>query len=188
MPRLMNPTHIRTAATLALAWGLLTAPESVLAQDVERRPWSELLIVVGHHVALSLPDGYVEGKALAVTRSALELDVEKTSNADAYPMGHATIARSSVSVIKLKRSDDRAPRVASQTIGQAAVMGGLFGALGSRNGLRGSLRGVGIQIGAATAGAAIGRRLDNRHVETLIRVEPEPGAKEVPREVAKLEK
>jgi hypothetical protein len=188
MPRLMNPAHIRTAATLVLALGLLTAPKPALAQDVERRPWSELLIIVGHNVSLSLPDGYVEGKTLAVTRNALELDVEKTSNADTYPMGRVSIARSSVSVIKLRRSDNRAPRVASQIIGQAAVMGGLFGALGSRNGLRGNLRGVGIQIGAATAGAAIGRRLDDRDVETLIRVVPEPDGAGVPREVAKLEK
>lgn len=173
MPRLMNPAHIRTAAALALVSSLLTAPRPAFAQDVERRPWSELVIVVGHSVALSLPDGYVEGRALAVTGDALELDVEKTSNTNAYPKGHVVIARSSVSVVKLRRSDNRAPRVASQTIGSAAVMGGLVG-LGSRNGLRGSLRAVGIQIGAATAGAAIGRRLDDRDVETLIRVVPEP--------------
>ena len=173
MPRLMNPAHIGTAATLVLALGLLTATKPALAQDVERRPWSELLIIVGHNVSLSLPEGYVEGKALAVTRNALELDVEKTSNADTYPRGRVSIARSSVSVIKLKRSDNRAPRVASQTIGQAAVIGGLFG-LGSRHGVRGSLRQAGVQIGAAAAGVAIGRRLDNRDVETLIRVVPEP--------------
>ena len=175
MPRFMNPARsIRMAATLVLAACLLTASELALAQGVERRPWSELVIVVGHNVALSLPDGYVEGKALAVTRDALEMDVQRTSNADTYPKGHATIPRPVVSVIRLRRSDNRAPRVASQTIGQAVVMGGLFG-LGSRNGLRGSLRGVGVQIGAAAAGAAIGRRLDNREVETLIRVAPESG-------------
>jgi hypothetical protein len=175
MPRLMIPNlDIRISTALVLAVGLLIAPDHALAQNVERRPWSELVVVVGHEIALSLPDGYVEGEALAVTDEGLEIDVAKTSNARVYPKGQTTIPRSRVSVIRLRKSDDRAPRVASATIGQAAIMGGLFG-LGSRGGLRTSLRGVGVQIGAAAAGAALGRRLDNRKVETLIRVVPEPG-------------
>lgn len=176
MPRLTIPfLDKRIAATLVLGLGLLVAPDHARAQNVERRPWSELVVVVGHNVALSLPDGYVEGEALAVTDEGLEVDVEKTSNARVYPKGHTTIPRSRVSVIRFRRSDNRAPRVASATVGQAAIMGGLFGGLGSRTGLRGSLRGVGVQIGAAAAGAAIGRRLDNRDTETLIRIVPEPG-------------
>jgi hypothetical protein len=174
MPRLTKPgRHITIAAVLA-ATSLVTLPEHARAQDVEHRPWSELVVVVGHNVALSLPDGYVEGRALAVTHEALVLDVEKTSDAAMYPKGHTNVPRTRVSVIRLRRSDDRAPRVASQVIGQAAIMGGLFG-LGSRSGIRGSLRGAGVQIGAATAGAVIGRRLDNRDIETVIRIVPEPG-------------
>jgi hypothetical protein len=161
------------AATLVLAAAICAAPDGVLAQDVETRPWSEILMVVGHDVALALPDGYVEGKALAVTPEALEMNVQKTSNADVYPKGHATIARSLVSVIRLRRSDGGAPRVATQTIGQAAVIAG-FAGLASRNPVRSSLRSAGVQIGASTLGVAIGRRLDDRDVETLIRIAPEP--------------
>jgi len=155
----------------AIIWG---APDLALAQDVEYRPWSEILIVVGRDIALSLPDGYVEGKATAVTTDALELDVQTTSNRDKYPKGHATIARSLVSVIRMRRADERAPRVASQTIGQAAVFGGLFG-LGARNGgVKGMVQGAGVTLGAATLGAALGRKLDDRKVETVIRIVAEP--------------
>ena len=173
MSRLMNRTyHSRTAALVvtAIIW---TAPDRALAQDVETRPWSEILIVVGRDIALSLPDGYVEGKATAVTADALELDVKATSNSDRYPKGHATIARSLVSVIRMRRGDGRAPRVAAQTIGAAAVFGGLAG-FGARTGVRGSLRNAGIQIGAAALGTAIGRKLDDREVETVIRIVAEP--------------
>ena len=177
MPRLMNPVRgNRPAAVFALMTGLAMAPKPTLAQDVEYRPWSELVVVVGHDVALSLPDGYVEGRAVAVTNDALEVDVDKTSHTGAYRKGLTTIPRARVSVIRLRRDDNRAPRVASQIVGQAAIMGGLFG-LGSRNGIRGNLRGVGVQLGAATAGAVIGRRLDNREVETVIRVVPDSGGK-----------
>jgi hypothetical protein len=160
------------AAVFALMTGLAMVPNPALAQDVEHRPWSELVVVVGHDVALSLPDGYVEGRAVAVTNEALEVDVDKTSSTGAYRKGLTTIPRARVSVIRLRKGDNRAPRVASQLVGQAAVMGGLFG-LVSRNGIRGDLRGVGVQLGAATAGAVIGRRLDNREVETVIRVVPD---------------
>ena len=176
MSRVMQPIASGCAVMLALT-AILTTPAQARAQDVERRPWSELVIVVGHHIGLSLPDGYVEGRALAVTQDALEVDVEKTSNAGAYSKGPTSIPRSRVSVIRLRQGDGRAPRVASQIIGQAAVVGGLFGALNPRSGgLGGSLRSAGVQIGAATAGAMIGRRLDNRNVETLIRVVPDAEA------------
>ena len=175
MPRLMNRTHHReAAAALVIAAAICATPDRALAQDFETRPWSEILIVVGRNIALSLPDGYVEGKATAVTPDALVLDVQATSNKDAYPKGRATIARSLVSVIRMRRGDGRAPRVASQMIGQAAVFGGLAG-FGSRNGVRGSLRNAGIQIGAAALGSAIGRKFDDRKVETVIRIVAEPG-------------
>lgn len=171
MPRLANRTHM--AAVLVLAATSWAVPGRALAQSVELRPWSEILIVVDHDIALSLPGGYVRGKALAVTTDALEMDVQESSNPDVYPKGPLTVSRSLVSVIRLRKGDDRAPRVAGATIGQAAVFGGLA-ALGSRNGTRGMLRNAGIQVGAATLGTAIGRRLDDRQVETLIRIAPEP--------------
>ena len=174
MPRLMNRSCHRGMATLVVAVGIWAAPDQALAQEVENRPWSEILIVVGRNIALSLPDGTLEGKATAVTANTLELDVQTTSNRNAYPPGHTTIARPLVSSIRMRKSDGRAPRVASQTIGQAAALGGLYG-LGMRNGgLRGMLQGAGVQIGAATAGAAIGRKLDDREIETVIRIVAEP--------------
>ena len=175
MLRLVNLVRsIGRAAIFTLVTGLSMSPGVALAQDVEHRPWSELVVVVGHNVALPLPDGYVEGKAVAVTNDAIEVHVERTSNVGSYQKGLTTIPRTHVSVIRLRRSDNRAPRVAAQIIGQAAVMGGIFG-FASRTGIRGSLQGAGVQIGAATAGAVIGRRLDNRQVDTVIRVAPEPG-------------
>ena len=174
MLRLKNRVPcVRPAAVYVLLTAFSLAPIAALAQDVEHRPWSELVVVVDHNVALPLPDGYVEGRAVAVTNDAIEVDVDKTSNVGSYQKGLTTIPRTRVSVIRLRRSDNRAPRVASQIIGQAAVVGGIFG-LASRHGIRGSLQGAGVQIGAATAGAVLGRRLDNRQVETVIRVAPEP--------------
>ena len=176
MPRLTNPVRgRRPAVVFALMTGLAVVPNPALAQDVEHRPWSELVVVVGHDVAIPLPDGYVEGRAVAVTNEALEVDVEQTSSTGAYRTGLTIIPRARVTVVRLRKDDNRAPRVASQIVGQAAVMGGLFG-LVSRNGIRGNLRGVGVQLGAATAGAVIGRRLDNREVETVIKVIPESGS------------
>ena len=174
MLRLVTGTHdSRFAAAIVFTAVIWAIPAKALAQDVETRPWSEILVVVGHDVGLSLPDGYIEGKALAVTPDALEIDVQATSNAAVYPMGHATIARPLVSVIRLRKSDGRAPRVATQTIGQSAVFAGLAG-FGLRSGLRGSLKSAAVQIGTATLGVAIGKRFDNRQVETLIRIVPEP--------------
>lgn len=173
MPRFTNLNHPVTTALIA-ATVICTVPGRALAQDVDYRPWSEILIVVGHDIALTLPDGYVEGKATAVTAESLELDVRSASNTSTYSRGHATIARSLVTVIRMKKSDDRAPRSASQTIGQAAVFGSLMG-LGSRNnGLKGMAQGVGVSLGAATLGSVIGRKLDDRQIETVIRIVPEP--------------
>jgi hypothetical protein len=174
MPRFANRTHNSLAAIIfaAVIWAV---PDRALAQTVELRPWSEILIVVGHDVALSLPDGYVRGKAMAVTSDALELDIEESSNTAAFPKGPFTVSRSLITVVRLRKGDGRAPRVAGATIGQAAVFGGLAG-LGARNGTRGMLRNAGIQIGAAALGSAIGRRLDDRQEETLIRIAPEPAA------------
>jgi hypothetical protein len=175
MPRLTDCKHRKGLAALVVAAVIWTAPDLAIAQEFENRPWSEILIVVGHDIALSLPDGYVEGKATAVTQDTLELDVQTTSNRHAYPKGHTTIARPLVSTIKLRKDDGRAPRVASQTIGQAAVLGGLLG-LGSRNhGLKGMAQGAGVSLGAATLGTVLGRKLDGRDMETVIRIVPEPG-------------
>jgi hypothetical protein len=173
MPRLLNRLHQTGMAALVVAVIIGGTPGRAFAQDVESRPWSEILIVVGRDIALSLPDAYVEGKATAVTTDALELDVQASSNNSKYPKGRATIARSLVSVIRMRRSDGRAPRVATQMLGTAAVFGGLAG-LGSRNGVRGSLRSAGVQIGAAALGTALGRKLDDREVETVIRIVTEP--------------
>ena len=175
MPRLTNCKRRKGMAALVVAAVIWTAPGLAVAQEFENRPWSEILIVVGHDVALSLPDGYVEGRATAVTADALELDVRATSTTSAYRRGPATIARSLVTVIRMRKSDGRAPRTASQTIGQAAVFGGLLG-LGSRNnGLKGMAQGAGVSLGAATLGSVIGRKLDDREIETVIRIVPEPG-------------
>jgi len=167
--------HDRKVAVAALivAASLCAAPRQALAQDAESRPWSEMLIVVGHDVALSLPDGYVEGRAVAVTRDALEMEIRETSNAAAYPKGPASIGRSLISVVLLRRTEDGAPGVAAQTVGQAAVFGGLAG-LGSRRSLRDTIGRTALTMGAAAAGAIIGRRLDRRQVETVIRIRPAP--------------
>ena len=173
-PLIKRQRNVALAGAVVLVVEIAAGVRSALAQPVENRPWSEMVIVVGHEVSLSLPDGYVEGKALGVTQNALQLDVRKTSNEDLYAEGPTTIARSLITVVRMRRGDNRAPRVASQTLGQAAVFGGLAG-LGARNGLRGGLRNVGVQLGAAAAGVALGRKLDNRTVETVIRIVPEPG-------------
>lgn len=158
------------AAAMVITAVFWAAP--ALAQDVETRPWSEILLVVGHDIGLSLPDAYVEGKAVAVTPEALEIEVQRTSNAKAYPKGSATIARPLISVILMRKDDGRAPRAATRTIGRSAVFAGLLG-LGWGGGFGGILRGAGVQIGAATAGAAIGRRFDKRQIDVVIRIVPE---------------
>ena len=87
MLRLVTGTHdSRFAAAIVMAAVIGAAPGRVFAQDVETRPWSEILLVVGYDVG-------------------------------------------------------RAPRAATQTIGQSAVFAGLAG-LGSRENRGRRIRGT----------------------------------------------
>ncbi len=78
--------------------------------QAETRPlelkWGELAPTVqGHPVELTLTGGTkVTGDVAAIRDDAMVLDVKKTSDARAYPKGNASIPRSSIQLVKLKRS------------------------------------------------------------------------------------
>ena len=78
--------------------------------QAETRPlelkWGELAPTVqGHPVELTLAGGVkVTGEVAAIREDAMVLDVSKTSDAKAYPKGNASVPRSSIQLLKLKRA------------------------------------------------------------------------------------
>ena len=172
-----NGRALAVGMLLICAW--TSAGQNVtVAQVVEHRPWSEILLVVGNKVALSLPDGaYVQGKALAVLPEALELNVDKTSNPDLYPQGENSIPRSQISVMEVWIKRRRDFPIATHVIGSATSPAGIIGigAIGARIGGYGGLAAhTAVTLGGAIVGVMIGKKLDTEEVATLIRIVSEP--------------
>jgi hypothetical protein len=78
--------------------------------QAETRPlelkWGELAPTVqGHSVELTLTGGILlTGDVAAIRDDAMVLDVKKASDSKAYPKGNGTVPRSSIQLLKLKRS------------------------------------------------------------------------------------
>jgi hypothetical protein len=158
---------------------LTTLSRRLAAAQVEiERPWSEIPSVVGHEVALVLPDGTsIRGKVLAVQADALAMDVKKTSDKRLHPKGRTTISRSSISVIELRQM--RRFRIGRLVGGLAGWAGGVLlgyviggnaghgeGAFASA-GVGALVGGVGGAVLGGYAGGASDRRI------TLIKIIPE---------------
>ncbi|HWP84082.1 MAG TPA: hypothetical protein VNN17_02750, partial [Terriglobia bacterium] len=148
------------------------------AQDVEHRPWSELLIVVGKRVSVSLPDGaYLEGTALGVSHDALQMDAKKSTRPDRYPLGAVSIPRPMISLIQVwNRRSSKTP-AAALIIGAATSARGLLGFggfLGRIDGYGGLAATTAATLGGAILGAVISKKMDTEEVPTLIRILPDP--------------
>ena len=99
----------RQVCTLALAAAILSPLPLAAETWVRQVKWEDLSIVTGHTVRISLPGGIVTGKAGTVEADALVVEVQKTSDPNAYPKGTLRVPRE-----KLHRLD-------MQEIGRAHV-------------------------------------------------------------------
>ena len=83
----------RLVCTLALA-AAIPSPLPLAAETwVRQVKWEDLSIVTGQTVRISLPGGIVTGKAGTVEADALVVDVQKTSDQNAYPKGTLRVPR-----------------------------------------------------------------------------------------------
>ena len=98
--------------------------------------WEELSgVAAGKDVDLRLTDGTgLRGELLVVRPDSLSIDVNKTSNEQAYPKGQREVPRASVSEFEMRRLKSAKWRVVGTTLG---VVGGIFTAAGVAVGLCG---------------------------------------------------
>ena len=93
---------VRRVRTLALGTAILTLfPLAVEATDVMHVQWRELSMITGHTVRIFLPGGNITGKAGAVESDALVVEVQKTSDRNAYPKGTLRVPRENLHRIEL---------------------------------------------------------------------------------------
>lgn len=95
----------RCAMTVLVLVCLVRAGVQAETRPLELK-WGELAPTVqGHSVELTLTGGVkITGDVAAIREDAMVLDVRKTSDAKAYPRGNASVQRSSIELVKLKRS------------------------------------------------------------------------------------
>ena len=162
----------RTSVALSLTMLLLGQTSAFAASAPLELRWNELnAAIYGRIVELTLPDAsIVKGEVAAIREEALVLEVKKTSNAKAFPLGNAVIPRSSVTLLKLEKRSGKTGRTMGTTFGVlgGVVLGGYIAAKTANS------PGSGIAIFLATASAIsvaghlAGRAADKR--TTLIRV------------------
>ncbi len=163
--RLMKTTLLYLLTSL-----LVLQPAS--AADLQLK-WSDLAETLrDQDVQLVLPGGgMVRGTAVTVREDALILDVRQTSDRKAYPKGQATIPRTSVSVVNLRRTKGSVGRTVGKTLG---VLGGLIvtGEIIGHGGIDSEGAAIAIILGVTTAatvgGHYLGKAMDERL--TVIRV------------------
>ncbi len=95
----------RCALAVLVTLSLFQASSQAETRPLELK-WNELAPTIqGHAVELTLSGGTrVTGDVAAIRDEAMVLDVKKTTDAKAYPRGNAAIPRSSIQLVKLKRS------------------------------------------------------------------------------------
>ena len=157
---------------------------SMAARKVELTlPWSELEPRIGQRkIALVLPDGvHLAGKVMEITPDGLVLDVTKSSDATRHAKGKTSVARATVSVIQLNETEGSKRALWSSVGAGAGLVGGwllaegVYHVSGEGQGLWAEPAGVGLTLGLAGAGGAIGYlggRSSDR-VEIYIKVIPE---------------
>jgi len=80
------------------------------SMQAETRPlelkWNELASTIqGHLVELTLTGGAtVTGDVAAIREDVMVLDVKKTSDSKTYPKGNASVPRTSIQLVKLRKS------------------------------------------------------------------------------------
>jgi hypothetical protein len=182
----VNPQIRRIARLASIPICLvLFQNSSIAARKVELSlRWGEIEPHIGQRtIALVLPDGvHLVGKVMDITPDALVLNLTKSSDPKGHPKGKKSIARSAVSVIQLNETKGSKRALWSSVGAGAGLVGGwllaegVYHVSGEGQGLWAEPAGVGLILGLAGAGGAIGYfggRSSDR-VETYIKIIPEP--------------
>jgi hypothetical protein len=134
--------------------------------------WSELAgFMEDHSVALTLPDGTkIEGRQMRVEPEQLMLDVRKTSNPSAHPLGRQSIPRSQVLTVVVNRPTIRWRVIGTSVGGIAGIPAGALMAIEKDGIFGGKGNGIvaGMIAGMAAAGFLIGWGADRRKTTVTI--------------------
>ena len=100
--------------------------------DVMHVKWEGLSMVEGTTVRIALPGGVITGKATSVEADALVVDVQKTSDPNAYPKGTLRAPRENLHRIEMQ-TKGKTGRAVLATLGALAGVGGGAAVLASYN-------------------------------------------------------
>jgi hypothetical protein len=145
------------------------------ASEVMHVKWEDLPLVQGKTVRISLPGGFVTGKATSVEADALVVDVQKTSDPNAYPKGMLRAPRENLHRLEMQ-TKGKTGRAVLTTLGALAGVGGgaavlasynhclpLFGPCSKKHSVGiGAAAFVGIPAAGVAVGYLVGNALDKR--------------------------
>jgi hypothetical protein len=180
------PLYAGDTASGPIARAVAAHAERLAAEPMEQAPrqaagdasrlelrWDELQpLIRGQRVTVTLTDGNdVRGEVVAVRDDAMVLDLDRRSRAEGASAG-GTLARPSVSLIRLERSTGTGGRTLGTIIGvlTGVVVGGYVTGSVADSAGTGIPLFLGLASGITLAGYYTGRRLDRRFA--LIRVIP----------------
>ena len=118
----------RQVCTLALAAAILSPLPLAAETWVRQVKWEDLSIVTGQTVRISLPGGIVTGKAGTVEADALVVDVQKTSDQNAYPKGTLRVPREKLHRLEMQTKSKNFRVGGSIAAGMLAVSVGAIAA------------------------------------------------------------
>lgn len=147
----------RSAAFALASAILMAAPLLATAASVINVKWEGLGIVINKTVSIAMPDGKVViGKVLAVTPETLVVDVNRTSDARAYPLGSTRVPRTNLRRLELqtKRSVFRPVGTLLGVVVGMAV--GAYVGAAHHNGLSDAGPIIALTCGGGAAGAGLG--------------------------------
>ena len=164
----MNKNRMATVVAL-----MCVIQTSMLAESkpLELR-WNELAPMInGHEIEVVLTDGAtMRGEAVAVRENALLMDVKEVRRADGQNKGSVSIARNTLSSIKLQRTRGGWGRTMGTVLGVVGgvSVGGYVAAAHTESAPAAISTFVGMTSGMTLTGYYIGRQLDKRF--TVIRI------------------
>jgi hypothetical protein len=134
--------------------------------------WDDLSMVSGRTVRIALPGGVITGKAASVESDALVVEVQKTSDRNAYPKGTLRVPREKLHRLEMQ-TKGKVGRVALTSLGAIVGFGGggaaafgisgmcLWGCTNERP-VASAAAWVGITAAGIAAGALAGNAVDKR--------------------------
>jgi hypothetical protein len=164
--------HFRRCIVAVVVACLFQSGLEAQTRPLELR-WNELApIVLGQTVELTVPGATVKGEIVAVRDDSLVMDVQKTSNATSIPKGSASIPKSSVTLLKVRRNRGNWGRNLGVTVGvlSGVVIGGYTAGTNTNKASTGIPLFLSIASGISIGGYFLGKQLDRK--TTLIRVVP----------------